>query len=520
MQPKVLTRRQFARKLLVASASVGGIAGMLRAQIPNALVLGARPQVPGGVMAGDITANSAVLWSRSGQASTMLVEYATNESFTRSRYMRGPTVLEDTDYAGKFVLTGLPADQKIFYRIQFESAANTRVVSEPITGSFRTPPSTKRDVMFAWSGDTAGQGYGIDPARGGMRTYEAIRKLQPDFFVHSGDTIYADNPLVEEVKLDDGTIWKNVLTEAKHKVAETLSEFRGNHFYNLLDENVRRFNAEVPVYYQWDDHEVTNNWYPGELLMDDERYKVKSVSLLSARGRRAFFDCLPVRPHPTEQIFRNVPYGPLLELFFLDLRSYRGANSPNRQKDPSNLTAYLGKAQMEELKRALAASTATWKVICSDMPLGLTLRDGDKNFENSCNGDGPPLGRELEIAELLKFIKDKKLHNLIWITADVHHCSSIHYDPDRAVFKEFAPFWEFISGPLHAGTFSPAPLDPTFGPETRFVGVPKGMKPNRPPSEPYQFFGTVKIDGESGALTVTHWNVEGKKLWDITLPAA
>jgi phosphodiesterase/alkaline phosphatase D-like protein len=44
------------------------------------------------------------------------------------------------------------------------------------------------------------------------------------------------------------------------KVAETLNEFRGRHRYNLLDENVRGFNAEVPQIWQWDDHEVTNNW--------------------------------------------------------------------------------------------------------------------------------------------------------------------------------------------------------------------------------------------------------------------
>ena len=54
--------------------------------------------------------------------------------------------------------------------------------------------------------------------------------------------------------------------EEKSKVAETLTEFRGNYKYNLLDENVKQFNAEVPILAQWDDHEVTNNWYPGEIL--------------------------------------------------------------------------------------------------------------------------------------------------------------------------------------------------------------------------------------------------------------
>jgi len=55
----------------------------------------------------------------------------------------------------------------------------------------------------------------------------------------------------------------------------------------------RRFNAEVPTFVQWDDHETLNNWYPSEQLSDD-RYKVKSVAILSARARQAFLDYLPI----------------------------------------------------------------------------------------------------------------------------------------------------------------------------------------------------------------------------------
>ena len=61
------------------------------------------------------------------------------------------------------------------------------------------------------------------------------------------------------------------MTEEKSKVAETLGEFRANSADNLLDENVRRFNAEVPMLAQWDDHEVTNNWYWEMRKDQDER---------------------------------------------------------------------------------------------------------------------------------------------------------------------------------------------------------------------------------------------------------
>ena len=102
-----------------------------------------------------------------------------------------------------------------------------------------------------------------------MKIYETMRQVEPAFFIHSGDTIYADGPIAAEQAMPDGGIWRNLTTEAKAKVAETLAEFRGNYAYNLMDENVRRFNAAVPMLAQWDDHDVTDNWYPHEDLAGD-----------------------------------------------------------------------------------------------------------------------------------------------------------------------------------------------------------------------------------------------------------
>lgn len=123
-----------------------------------------------------------------------------------------------------------------------------------------------------------------------MKIYETMRQLNPDFFIHCGDPVYADNPIQAEVKLEDGRIWKNLTTPEKSKVRETLAEFRGNYVYNLLDENGRRFNAQVPRLVQLDDHETRNNWFPGQRLDDDNRYTVKSCDLLAARAKRAFLE--------------------------------------------------------------------------------------------------------------------------------------------------------------------------------------------------------------------------------------
>ena len=66
----------------------------------------------------------------------------------------------------------------------------------------------------------------------------------------------------------------------------------------------------------------------------------------------------------------------------------------------------------------------------------------------------------------------------------------------QATFSNFDPFWEFVSGPLNAGTFGPNRLDATFGPEVRFQKVADYA--NQPPS-----------DGNQGAV-----------LWSTTLAPA
>jgi alkaline phosphatase D len=425
----------------------------------------------------------------------------------------------DSDFTAKMALTDLPAGQQIFYRITFQDLANPKVFSAPVVGSLRTAPTQGRDILFAWSGDTAGQGFGINPDWGGMKIYETMRRLQPEFFIHAGDSIYADGPILAEKPLDNGSVWKNLTIPEKTKVAETLAEFRANYMYNLLDEHVRRFHAEIPLYVQWDDHETRNNWYPGGMLLDDDRYTVKSTSLLAAYAKRAFFEYTPIRFDlaDPERIYRMFSYGPALDVFMLDMRSYRGPNTANRQKIASADTAFLGNAQLRWLKQHLLGSSATWKVIASDMPLGLIVRDGQDAFENLANGDGPALGRELELAELLRFINANRITNVVWLTADVHYAAAHYYDPRKAQFTDFTPFWEFVAGPLHAGTFGPNELDNTFGPQVIFQSVPAGMKPNRPPTEGLQFFGTVRIDGDSEVMTVTLYNLFGERRYTVDL---
>jgi alkaline phosphatase D len=46
------------------------------------------------------------------------------------------------------------------------------------------------------------------------------------------------------------------------------------------------------------------------------------------------------------------------------------------------------------------------------------------------------------------------------------------------------------------------------------------MKGNRPPSEGYQFFGTLQIAAASKVLTAKLYNVAGKELYSVELEPA
>ncbi|MEN3263254.1 alkaline phosphatase D family protein [Pseudonocardia sp.] len=510
------------RRTLLRTAVVGGLAAAVplgtatSAVAAPALARPDRPVLTHGVQSGDVLAGSGLVWARADRPSRMIVEVSDDPDFRRSRTLRGPVLTPDTDFTGRVRVPG--EGRTVHYRVTAEDL-DGRSGSEPASGSFRTLPGKRDGVRFVWSGDVVGQGWGINPDLGGMRIFAAMAERDPDFFLHSGDTVYADGPLTETVTLPDGRTWRNVVTPEKLKVAETLAEFRGQYAYNLLDDNLRGFAAAVPQFNQWDDHEVLNNWYPGEMITDD-RYTEKHVDVLAKRAFQAFHEWVPLDPRRAVdgRVYRQFPYGPHVEVFVLDMRTYRDVNSANT----APMERILGDRQARWLVDALASSKATWKIVASDMPIGVQVPDGTA-WEAVANGAaGPPSGREAEIAWVLKGLRDRKVRNVVWLTADVHYTSANHYSPERAGsaggFTEFDEFWEFVSGPLHAGAFGPNPLDPTFGPEAVFVKAPPAA--NTSPMDGFQHFGEVEVAPGGGELQVTLRGQDGGELWSRTLTAA
>jgi alkaline phosphatase D len=326
-----LTRRQ----LLVRSAATVAVTSFGSIAKPSLSRAADRPAIACGIQSGDVSADSAVIWARADRAARMQVECSTVESFRSIIRSASTDALPDSDFTAKLLLDALPTGQDIFYRVRFESIDARGISGNTQTGRFRTAPSQRNSISFVWSGDTLGQGWGIDPSRGGLRTYRTMLDNRPDFFIHSGDHIYADCPVPSELKLPNGEVWCNIVTEEKSVVAHSLAQFRGNYKYNWLDDNFRAFHAEVPMLAQWDDHEVTNDWSPIGSA-DESGYAEDGTSRLVARARRAFREFMPIRKIPEQdgRVYRKVAYGPLLDVFLIDMRSYRDSTCATTKVRP------------------------------------------------------------------------------------------------------------------------------------------------------------------------------------------
>jgi len=524
--PSPIGRRQLLRGTAAGVAlaapllSAGpALAGPARPGRPApGFIRGGRPSLSHGVQSGDVTTRSGLLWSRADRPARLVAEISADPSFRHARTLRGPVVGPGSDFTGKIPMRGLPSGEELFYRVRAVDLDDPRRTSAWETGRLRTLADGRghrrgKDIRFLWSGDVAGQGWGVNPELGGFRAVDAMRARNADFYLSSGDNIYADGPVEAQVTLPDGRVWKNLVIEEKTKVAETLDEYRAAYKYNLLAENWRAFLAETPVIAQWDDHEVTNNWYPGEVLVGDDRYTEQRVDVLVPRAKQAFHEYLPISaasPDPDGRVYRVMHLGPSLDLFVLDMRTHKDPNTDGLETEGDG--GVLGVRQTEWLLRELARSTATWKVIAADLPIGIVVADGETGQEGLANGDpGAPLGREIDIAKVLTGLKRLGIRNHVWLTADVHYTAAHHYSPDRAAYQDFDPFWEFVSGPLNAGSFPHGPLDDTFGPSREFVASPPNA--NASPLEGFQYFGEVEIDGETEVLTVTLRDVEGAAIY-------
>jgi phosphodiesterase/alkaline phosphatase D-like protein len=417
---RAVTRRDFLKMM-----GAGAAAAYAQAR-PVTLDARLRPAVqastesmPNGVASGDTTVTGTVLWTRT--------------------LTPGTVTFEVTDAAGASLTVGMveATDPLIPVKMEVEGLTPATVYTytvtdaagETVSGRFVTaaaPGAARRGLRFGVSGDW----------RGELRPYTALSNVperELDFFVQHGDTIYSDFPS-PDVPAEQAT----TLEEFRRKHAEVYSAAFGVNFWAAL-------RASTSVFATIDDHEVTNDFAGGAPVETDDRFTGDAGTLINqtslyANGLQAFREYTPTRAEEyadtgdartdgRPKLYRSRTYGTDAALLVLDTRSFRDANLPDIPTiavfNQARLMEYigtfftpdrtfLGRPQMDALKADLLAaqeSGALWKFILIPEPMqNMGWFGGNDRFE----------GVALERAELMAFIEENGIANVVFIAADVH----------------------------------------------------------------------------------------------------
>ncbi|HVI20815.1 MAG TPA: alkaline phosphatase D family protein, partial [Bacillus sp. (in: firmicutes)] len=233
-----------------------------------------------GIASGDVTDNSAVVWSRAKDRALMHVQYDTDQSFSHAK---SETLLVDklTDFAGHIKLDSLSPDTIYYYWVWFSSASDSTnntakslsTRPDSMIGNFRTAPDhlTSKPVSFVVGGDLGGQNYCRRDGTGGIQGYpifSIIQSLSPDFFIFNGDQIYGDNAC--SINGPSNVIgWTNIegnfpsVTDNKVNWNNhtQLQDIYSKHWeYNRADPYLQGLLRNTSIYSQADDHEVVNDY--------------------------------------------------------------------------------------------------------------------------------------------------------------------------------------------------------------------------------------------------------------------
>jgi len=460
-----------------------------------------------GVASGDVSSDSAVIWSRANAESTMHVLLKGNKGAVHQRLR----VSAEDDFAGKLLLTDLKPDTEYSYSVWFSAAEHDGGRMNAVDGRFRTAPKADKAkaVSFAWAGDVAGQNTCRD-AHEGFPAFKAINAMQLDFFIGLGDMIYADGTCEATGR------YGNAQVAGDFEQAADMPNYWAHWKYNRADNGYRQLLASMPYYAIWDDHEVVNDFGPLHDTRDTAPYTPGDHLL--PKGLAAFMDYNPVAEssQTPKRLYRSVKWGKNMEMFIIDTRQYRDANfAADSEAQPKTM---LGREQLVWLKDALKKSDATWKIIASSVPMSIPTgssgprgRDGWANYQQ----EG---GFEYELTDILRFMQQNGMQNVVFLTTDVHFAEGFQYVPfaDAPDFKVY----EFVSGPFNAGVFPNRAFDTSLNAERLFFFGAESSSDVTSWEQAKSWFnyGAIKID-EEGELTASINDVNGDAVYEISLQA-
>ncbi|OCR00098.1 hypothetical protein BCD67_20670 [Oscillatoriales cyanobacterium USR001] len=388
------------------------------------------PTLINGIAAGDVTQNSAILWTRSTVPGSIALEYSPDSNFNNSQKTSFKPVT-DTSVPAKLELTNLAPNTTYFYRVT-DSSGNS------LTGKFDTP---------ATLGTRQGLRFGVSScSRGELSPFPSLSNASDrnlDFFVRHGDTIYADYPS----------------PAVPSNQAQTLDEFRRKHSEPLSArfgiDPMADLRASTATIAATDDHEVADDYSGGAPANSDPdlRFGTSSTRInnlpIFNNAMQAFTEYNPIREATYGQVgddrvngkrklYSNVNYGSDAAVIRLDTRSFRDQKlAPPNLTNPTSVQTYLassfdinpatgqpttartilGKPQLEEFKRDLLKAQndgITWKMVLLSVSM--------QNLGIQGNSQDPDRyeGFARERAEILDFIKQNKIENVVWVVGDVH----------------------------------------------------------------------------------------------------
>ena len=439
--------------------------------------------LPNGVASGDTTQETTVLWTRSTELGNVTFEYATDPNFSS---IIDTVVAEVTDplQPVKVEISDLNPGTDYYYRVT-DSAGSTAV------GEFTTSAAlgTNAGLTFGVSGDW----------RGELSPYPSISNATDsdlELFVQHGNTIFADAPS-PAVPLEQAT---------------TLEEFRLKHnevYSTRFDLNTwEDLRSSTSILATIDDHEVTNNFAGGAPPESDPRFDQTGDFIndteLYENGLQAFQEYNPLRddfygdtgdPRTAEErkLYRFNTYGSDAAIIVLDNRSFRDLQLEDADTveeipqflvdsfDPTR--TLLGEQQLSDLKADLLQAETdgiTWKFVMVPEPiqnLGATL--ASDRFE----------GYAAERTEILSFIDENDIQNVVFVAADVHGTvvNNLTYQTE--------PFGEQIPVNAFEITTGPVAIDPPFGPSVIQIGETSDLLN----PEQLEFYNALPVanDGDS-----------------------
>lgn len=399
------------KAILIVANEVSGSVTMY--QIGDVVPTGG---LPNGVAAGDTTHDSTVLWTRSEATGPVTFTYSMNQDLSGGSSMTA--TVTNVWLPVKVSVTGLNANTSYYYQV-------TNYAGVTATGKFKTA---------ATAGITTGLRFGVSGDwRGELAPYPAVSNAvnrNLNFFVAHGDTIYADYPS-PALMLDQAT----TITDYRKKQAEVYGSRFG---MNTLGD----LRANTSILATIDDHEVTNDFAGGADASTDPRFPETTGLIndtqLYDNGLQAFQEYNPIhdrfygdvgnsRINNERKLYRYQTYGNDAAVFVLDTRSFRDAPL-TAVTDPNNAAAVgqfltntfdasrtmLGSQQLADLKADLMDAQSkgiTWKFVMVPEPiqnLGVFL--AQDRFE----------GYAAERTEILKFINDNNISNVVFVAADIH----------------------------------------------------------------------------------------------------